>query len=76
MKAMSPRAMAAFVAAEVSAAASPPPPPASKGIATSSGTTARSCYVTSYRYAQRARRQTAQANTREGKRKEDHEKFK
>lgn len=43
MKAISPRAIAAFVAAEVSAAARPPPPPASSGMATRSGTTARSC---------------------------------
>lgn len=44
MKAMRPKAMAAFVAAEDSAAARPPPPPASRGIATKSGTTARSWY--------------------------------
>lgn len=42
MKAMSPRAIAAFVAAEDRAAARPPPPPASSGMATKSGTTARS----------------------------------
>lgn len=44
MKAIRPKAMAAFVAAEVRAAARPPPPPASRGIATKSGTTARSWY--------------------------------
>lgn len=42
MKAIRPKAMAAFVAAEDSAAARPPPPPASRGMATKSGTTARS----------------------------------